>query len=107
MKTSPIPSILTALLICICTAGSTVQAGPSPHVCTNVVSLWRGLPQPILHLRFAGAALVLELGYRSACSRTAPARQPVTLRLNVTRSGKAELSILSHNLRLVVPRRSV
>jgi hypothetical protein len=79
---------------------------PSAPMCASFAQAWHALPQPIAHLRFAHSALVFELGYRSAGPHSAALAQPMTLRFIVTRSGKAELSILSHNLRVAFPRRS-
>jgi hypothetical protein len=106
MKPSLSILIVAALLAFIASNGpANVEAKASP-VHTSFTELWRGLPLPIAHLHCAGSALVFELGYRSAGTRTAPAGHPVTLRLIVSQSGKAELVIHSHFHRLVFPRRS-
>ncbi|MGB6725953.1 MAG: hypothetical protein WBE74_08595, partial [Terracidiphilus sp.] len=73
---------------------------------TSFAEVWGGLPQPIVHLRFASAGLVIELGYRSAGPRIEPARRTTTLRLIVSRSGKTDFTILCHNHRFAFPRRS-
>jgi hypothetical protein len=106
MKSSPGILIVAALLAFIANnSPAKVEARTSP-VCTTVTEAWSGLPLPMVHLRFFGAALVFELGYRSAGPRTAHAGRPVTLRLIVTRSGKAEFVFLSHRLRLAFPHRT-
>jgi hypothetical protein len=106
MKPSPSILIVVALFAIIASSATpkvTTKSGPT---CASIAEAWHALPLPIAHLRCARAALVFELGYRSAGPHSAALAQPMTLRFIVTRSGKAELSILSHNLRAAFPRRS-
>jgi hypothetical protein len=106
MKPSSSILIIMALLAFIASSAPAKVDATSSPVHPSFAQAWRGLPQPSVHLHCAGAALVFELGFRSARSRNAPAAQPLTLCLIVTQSGEAELSILSHHLRLAFPRRS-
>jgi hypothetical protein len=106
MKPQPIILIVVALLAFIASsAPAKVEARTSP-MRTSLAKACSGLRLPIAHVRFAGDAMVFAFGYRSAGTRIAPTRLLLVLRLTVTRSGKAELLILSHHLRLAFPCRS-
>jgi hypothetical protein len=96
-----------ALLANSSAATSTRTANTSTHTHSCCAGLLSALPHPILHLRFSGAAMVLEFGYRPAGPRTVPPSQLVTLRFTLTESGRVELVLRSPNLWLALPRRSV
>jgi hypothetical protein len=106
MKTSPSILIVVALFAFIAIIATPKVTTKSAPMCASFAEAWQALPEPIVHLRCARTALVFELGYRSTGPRSASIAQPLTLRLIITESGKTELSILSHNLRLAFPRHS-
>jgi hypothetical protein len=103
MKPSPSILIAVALFAFIANNATPKVNTESAPMCARFTAAWHALRLPVAHLRFAGAALVFELGSRSAGPGTAPAAQPVTLRLTVSRSGKAAISLRAHNLRFVFP----
>jgi|HubBroStandDraft_1064217.scaffolds.fasta_scaffold67317_3 hypothetical protein len=99
--------LLTALLFIVTSAEpAAVIANSTAHSQTRCGSDTSALPHPFLHLRVRGDAMVLEIGFRPANARTTPARQPVTLRLTLAQSGRAEFLLCARNLRLVFPRRT-
>jgi len=106
MKPSPSILIVVALFAFITNNATPKVPTESAPMCARCIAAWHAVPLPIVHLQFAGAALVFELGIRPTGPRTAPAAPPLIVRLIVGRSGKAELSILSHNFRLAFPCRS-
>jgi hypothetical protein len=106
MKPSPSILIVVALFTFISSNATPKVATESAAMSARFTSAWHALPLPNAQLQIASAAIIFELRYRSAERRTASAVLPVIVRLIISRSGKAQISILSHNFRLAFPCRS-
>jgi hypothetical protein len=106
MKISLGLCLLAALLVSVSGAThSTCAAIPSAqtHMRAGFAS---ALPHPILHLCFSRNAMIIEIGYRPAATRTAPAPEAATLRLKLTQAGRIDLLLHSPDFKLALPRRS-